>query len=325
MKPPHLRLVKGYGMPPQEPDELEAAIERFLLSKKALAEGTQIHYRQALKHYKTISPDWPPTSGSVVRFINYCQGVYQKSTVFSYWTVVRGFVLFLVKHKVITTNPLEEVSAPRKPAMLPRSPPTENIKKLIDYLEAEVERVLTSRKRYDYWGWRQVRNLALYSLLIASGLRNAEASNVRLEDIDLKAQFVFVRQAKGTKQRYVPFGNRTRADLSLWLKYRALIPMLPDSPGLDHLFISRRVGWRPMSTANIESTLEKVCERAGVVPSLNPHDLRHFFAYWCHYRGVSLGQVMRWMGHSDITTTARYTMGKEGLREYLDVSPRDHL
>lgn len=327
MPPPQIRLVKGYkGMlPPPEPDELETAIARFLVSKQALAADTQVHYRQALAHFRVISPEWPPTPGSIIRFVNYCQSKYQKSTTHSYWSVIRGFVLFLVKRKIITDNPLEEVSAPTRPQTLPKSPPVESVKGLIDYLEKQVERVLTGKKRYDYWGWHEIRNLALYSLFVATGLRNAEAANVRLEDIDLKAQFVFVREAKGIKQRYIPFGNKTRADLNLWLRHRKLIPMLPDSPGLDYLFISRRVGWRPMATANIENTLEKVCEEAGITPILNPHDLRHFFAYQCHHRGISLERVRLWMGHSDIATTARYVKGKEGLDEYLTVSPRDNL
>lgn len=326
--PPKFRLVKGFSVKPQdlpESSELDGAISRFLLSKQALAQDTQIHYKQALKLYQSISPEWPVTSESLIRFITRCQGVYQVSTVHSYWSVIRGFVYWSIKRKLLTENPIEEVSAPVRPETLPKWPPAENVKRLIGFLEAEVEKVLTGKKRYDYWGWHEVRNLALYSLLVATGLRNAEASNVRLEDIDLKAQFVFVRKAKGTKQRYVPFGNRTRADLNLWLKHRALIPMLPSSPGLDHLFVSRRVGWRPMATANIENTLEKICEEAGVIPILNPHNLRHFFAYQCHDRGISLERVRIWMGHSDITTTARYTRGKEGLEDYLRVSPRDHL
>lgn len=327
MPPPKFRLVKGFGMS-QEPDALEAAIERFLLSKRLLSGNTQTHYRQALKHYRTISPDWPPTPESIIRFINWCQANYQDSTVFSYWAVVRGFVRFLVKRRIINDNPLEEIAPPPKAEELPRAPAAEQIERLMSYLEKEVEKVLTKgQKRYGYQGWREVRNLALYSLILDTGLRVNEAVSVHLEDVNLEEWSVFVRNAKRKKQRFVAIGRTCRADLKLWMNYRGLIPMLDSSPGRPYLFLSRRVGWVPMSVANVENTLEKICNKLGIAPAINPHDLRHAFcAYWVE-QGGSLEEARKQMGHSSIVTTARYakSIDDRRLQNHLRSSPRDNL
>lgn len=324
MKPP-LRLVKGFGMPPpQEPDELGRAIARFLLARGAINQRTLGQYRRILNIYRQISPEWPPTPEGVAAFIEHCKD-YEPNTIHTYYSILRNFINYCFKRRLIADDPLDEVSAPRRPGSLPRAPLSVNLKKLASHLEKEVERIISTKpKPYNHWGWREVRNLAAFSLMLDSGLRVSEAVNVRLEDVDLDEWSVFVRKGKGTKQREVPLGRTTRADLRYWLEYRGLIPIQASDPGRDYLFISHRRGWVPMSADHLEWVISRACELADITPKITPHLLRHAFASLSHAHGAPIGRIQQWLGHSDMGTTARYLMTREGLRDHLKSSPRDH-
>ncbi len=323
--PQKLCLVKGFNVPPQEPpSEFDEALARFLIARRAIRPHTLSQYRRILGIYKQVG-DWPPTPEGVAAFIEYYRSrEYEPNSVHTYYSILRNFIRWAYRRRLIPDDPLDDVTAPKRPGNLPRAPMSDTLKILFDHLEYRVERVLKNRhKPYEWWGWRDMRNLALYSLMLDSGLRVSEAVNVRLLDVDLKNWIVFVGRGKGGKQREVPVGKTTHGDLKLWIEYRSLIPIVESDPGAAYLFISRRKGWVQMSTAHVEKTLTKVCQKADV-PRMTPHLLRHAFASLSHAYGAPIGRVQQWLGHSDLTTTARYLMTREGLRDHLKSSPRDH-
>jgi integrase/recombinase XerD len=315
-------------MRPQEPgDLLDAAIKRYLLNKQALDEDTVAYYRRALNVYRKTSPGWPPDTEGVIAFILHCQSVYEDSTTFSYWAVIKAFIGWLVRRRYIADDPLLDLSPPGKPDDVPRAPPVAQLKSLFDYLEGEVERVILGTKRYPYWGWREVRNLAFFSLLLDSGLRVQEACNVRLEDVNLAEWSIFVRHAKQKKQRFVAIGRTVRADLKFWLQYRSLIPMRDDSPGKDHLFVSRYRGWGPMTIFNAGDMLQRICCTLAIEPALTSHQLRHSYVAYSLLGGGSIEEIRKQAGHSSLATTARYMrhLDNRRLQDHLKSSPRDHL
>jgi site-specific recombinase XerD len=327
MKPPQIRFVKGYNSQ-EPPDMLQEAIEQFLLTKAALDDDTKTFYRKALAGYRRVSPEWPPTLATVVRFINFYQDNYQASTTHSYYTVVRMFVAYLVKRRLIECNPLEDLSPPPAPDDLPRAPAPEILKKFFNHLEAEVERILypgnSGRRKYDFYGWREIRDLAFFSLLLDTGLRLNEACGVLVEDVDLKEQSVFVRTAKRKRQRFVAIGKRTRGDLKLWLGVRKAIE-LPDEPA--YLFLRRYRGWGRVVPTGMEEMLQQYCVTLAIEPRFTPHALRHAYVDNALKMGGDLREIQVQMGHLNLRTTLRYAKGVSSrrLQHHLETSPRDKL
>lgn len=328
MKPPRLRLVKSLNSQ-ESPDILQEAIERFLLTKAALDDDTKIFYSKALAGYQRVSPEWPPTLETVVRFINYYQTNYEASTTHTYYTVVRMFVAWLIKRRLIDDNPLEDFSPPGAPDDLPRAPPSEILKRFFDYLESEVERVLNpsapGKRKYDFYGWREKRDLAFFSLLFDTGLRLGEACGVLVEDVDLKEQSVFVRTAKRRRQRFVAIGKRTRADLRLWFSVRNSIELPADEPA--YLFLRRYRGWGAITTWGMEQMLYQYCLALSIEPKFTPHMLRHAYADNALRAGGDLRDIQAQMGHTNLRTTLRYAKGVsiKRLEHHLKTSPRDLL
>lgn len=55
-----------------------------------------------------------------------------------------------------------------------------------------------------------------------------------------------------------------------------------------------------------EKSFKRAKSLAGIEPTVRFHDLRHTAASWQLERGVNLEAIRRFLGHADITTTARY-------------------
>lgn len=90
----------------------------------------------------------------------------------------------------IASNPVDQIPAPRLPKPLPQPLKPPELQALIH----AVDRTTTRGKR-DY---------AILLMFILSGLRIAELSALRIQDVDFAGNRIEVRHGKGDKDRYVP-------------------------------------------------------------------------------------------------------------------------
>jgi integrase/recombinase XerD len=120
---------------------------------------------------------------------------------------------------------------------------------------------------------------AMLVLLSALGLRHGEACRLRLQDLDLDRQTLFIHQTKFHKSRYVPFGPKVGQCLQQFLEVRRLrlLPLREEDP----LFVTC---WRkPVSQILLRRSFRRLLREVGVatIPGQRPprlHDLRHTFA-----------------------------------------------
>ena len=63
-----------------------------------------------------------------------------------------------------------------------------------------------------------VRDKAIVSLFVDSGLRLSELANIKVHDIDWASRLIKVL-CKGNKEGLAPFGNRTKQLLHDWLSH----------------------------------------------------------------------------------------------------------
>ena len=74
--------------------------------------------------------------------------------------------------------------------------------------------------------------------------------------------------------------------------------------GIHPLFCS---GWgTPLTTGYIRRMLPTLARRAGIAKRVHAHGLRHTHAAELREEGVDIGVISKQLGHSDISTTARY-------------------
>lgn len=178
---------------------------------------------------------------------------------------------------------------------------------------AEVKDLLRRAAALSHPAFRGTLYPTLILVLYCTGLRFGEALRLRLRDVDLTHDVLFVAAGKG-RARWIPFHPSLGRRLMRYLvARRAEAPSSPE----DRLFVGKdRVRLR-VKTAS--STLRNLFRAAGIKPAVGrvgprPYDLRHTFAVhrltrW--YRaGVSLEARMPWlsayMGHDDLLGTEKY-------------------
>ncbi len=151
----------------------------------------------------------------------------------------------------------------------------------------------------------RLRNKAIVELFFSTGLRIAELSTLKKDDVNL-AKDEFTVRGKGSKLRIVFLSNQARAALQHYLERRN--DMNP------YLFISHDRGVtgrdevdEPLTPRSIQRMIKKMAKLAGITKNVTPHVLRHSFATDLLNNGADIRSVQTMLGHSSITTTQIYT------------------
>jgi len=144
------------------------------------------------------------------------------------------------------------------------------------------------------------RNAALIALLYRSGLRVSEALALRPKDIDPDRGAIRVLLGKGGRSRTVGIDPAGLAPTLAWLRLRADLGWEPRWP-----VFCGPVG-RALSTGYVRQLLPALGRRAGLDRRVHAHGLRHAHASELRAEGLDIGIISKQLGHSDISTTARY-------------------
>jgi site-specific recombinase XerD len=162
-----------------------------------------------------------------------------------------------------------------------------------------------------------LRDKALLELAYACGLRISEIPALVLDSLQ---QTILNIHGKGNKERRVPVGSKARLALDAYLVSER--PHLARPWSESTLFLSGR--GKSLSRAAVHRIIQKYVKRAGLPAQITPHALRHTFATDLLNGGANLRLVQELLGHSNITTTERYThVSNDRLKEhYHQFHPR---
>lgn len=149
-----------------------------------------------------------------------------------------------------------------------------------------------------------IRSKALLAVFAGAGLRLAEALALMPRDVDLDRQTLTVREGKGRKRRVASMTNEAAALLARWLDRRAALGLNGRQPVFATISDSSR--GRALSQGYVRTLLPRLARRAGIDKRVHPHGLRHFYAVQHRRSGTDIGHVSQLLGHSSISTTARY-------------------
>jgi integrase/recombinase XerD len=138
-----------------------------------------------------------------------------------------------------------------------------------------------------------------------AGLRVSEVVALKVSDIDSKRMLIRIELGKGMKDRYAMLSPRLLEGLRLWWRVEGYKDRRNPSPA-DWLFPGWRTG-RHMNEATLQLTCKEAARRAGIAKRVTVHTLRHSFATHMLENGTDVRIIQSLLGHSRITTTARYT------------------
>lgn len=146
-------------------------------------------------------------------------------------------------------------------------------------------------------------------LMIDTGMRLGECSELLVEDLNLPKKQIFLRAeiTKGRQDRIVYFSDRTESIVRRWIQYKDRYIET------NYLFPVKATGGS-VGVNNFESNFKRYLARAGLSGSITPHCLRNNFAKRCLMNGMDIFTLSKILGHSSVTVTEQ---------AYLDLTDED--
>ncbi len=252
-------------------------------------------------------------------FVRYLRGLrLSESTVMTYFTFVADFVEFLgkkpldgitntdvrlfVERQVIqkkyaisthrqlisaikhfgaflpdTHLVLEDLKRPKKSSYLPTVLSKEEV---IDLLKST----------------KNLKHRTILAMLYSAGLRISEVLHLKLHEIDVDRRQLFIKNAKGRKDRVVVLAESFIPLLqNYYMTYQPKVYFVENPKGGMY------------SDVSIRTFIKKSSQFAGIKKRVTPHTLRHSFATHLIEDGVGLRYVQDLLGHTKPETTMIYT------------------
>jgi integrase/recombinase XerD len=148
-----------------------------------------------------------------------------------------------------------------------------------------------------------IRDRAMLAVYYGCGLRLGEGAALRLPDIIAGRRLLYVRKAKGYKQRYVPLADGSYRHLLDYIDTGR--PDLLQAP-TEWLFIGGGSG-KPLCTQSLYLRVKRLATAAGLKIPIGVHTLRHSIATHLLQSGMELGRISEFLGHSSLDSTQIYT------------------
>ena len=232
------------------------------------------------------------------------------STVCKYLSAVKSLYRYALRMGIVKHDPAHSVRGPKKEKSLPVFIKEREADKLFDELHWDMDDI------------KDVRARTLLLLLYSTGIRRAEVTTLRDQDIDLHRHEMKVT-GKRRKQRIIPLGEEITAELQRYMTLRDIELADSDSGKSEALFLDDK--GRAMTDSAVYGIVRYYLSQVTTQKKRSPHVLRHSFATAMLNNDAKLGSVQKLLGHESLTTTQIYThvTFKDLKRTYSLAHPRE--
>lgn len=199
------------------------------------------------------------------------------------------------------------------------------------------------------------RNLLMAQVLYGTGMRLMELIRLRVQDIDLESNTIFIRSAKGDKDRITMLPSFIKEAFTKHLEEVKIVyekdvtlgygeVYLPDALSRKYPNAAKKWRWQYVFPAGslsvdprsgkvrrhhigektVQTSVRAAVRRAGIVKHATVHTMRHSFATHLLINGVNIREIQELLGHKNIETTMIYTHVIRNMSN-SPISPLDNL
>lgn len=252
-----------------------------------------ISFKAYLREY---SQDSTTATGKPIKRVykNSAYGINRKMS------AVRGLFIYLYKTEQIKENITDKVDFAKLHQKIKKRLTSQETFDLFDAIfngEKYYEgRLLTEYKN------RQLRDIAIFTTYLGTGIRVSELINIKIEDVDLDTNTIIVTRKGGDQQEiFLPPQVKTAI-----CDYINSEKEKRENPDTGPLFLSRNK--KPFTASGIEKLLKGYCQTVGITnpDKARPHALRRTFACQLLEDGIDIKMVADLLGHKNIEVTHKY-------------------
>ena len=211
---------------------------------------------------------------------------------------LRTFYKYYYKKERIKNNPSVLVDTPKlhDKAIVRLEP--EEVADLLDNIESGEGLTVTQNKYHEK---TSVRDLAIVTLLLGTGIRVSECVGIDLNDIDFKTNGVKIHR-KGGYETIVYFGDETEAALKHYLAEREKIEAADGHKNAFFLSIQKK----RISVRAVELLVKKYASLVTTMKKITPHKLRSTYGTSLYRETGDIYLVADVLGHKDVNTTKKH-------------------
>ena len=212
---------------------------------------------------------------------------------------ISSFCQWAQQNDLIASNPAEGIRSVAEEPLAPRA------------LERKEQLALLRAVRRS----GNLRDLAIITMLLHTGMRVGELCNLKVSDIRIStnSNMVTVREGKGRKRRNVPLNSTTIGVLKDFIKSfdnNEEVTYIAGSNPERERFLFYGQKRMPLTDRGVRYVIQKYAYKAKI-DNLSPHVFRHTCAKNLIDAGQSIDRVAKILGHSNINTTSVYTIPTE--------------
>lgn len=281
---------------------------RYMQIDQGRSANTLASYRLDLNHLLDYMEDQQINSYADVSqdHIEYLireksQAGYAASTINRLISTLRQFFKFLLREKLIETNPMTLIEGAKTGQRLPKVLSMNQVTAIIEAPDIHTPHGLRDR--------------AILEVMYATGLRVSELTHLLLSELHIDLGFIQT-VGKGNRERLVPLGDEAIYWVRQYLDQvrPGYVRALKGKQSPGEVFLTQR--GKAFTRQGIWKNLNKYVQQTGIPFRVSPHMLRHSFATHLLENGADLRMVQELLGHVDISTTQIYThISKHRLQE----------
>ena len=210
---------------------------------------------------------------------------------------VRSFFKYLFNHDLISTNVVSKVPTPKLHTKEIVRLELDEVEKMLDAVNDPTS--FTERQK-NYNKNTKVRDNAMVTLFLGTGIRVSELVGLNVEDFDF-SQNAFKVTRKGGNQTILYYPNEVKYAVEEWLSIRKTLPIKEDEHALFLSLQNRRI-----CTRSVENVVKKFAKESTPLKKISPHKLRSTFGTNLYRETNDIYIVADVLGHKDVNTTKKH-------------------
>lgn len=221
-------------------------------------------------------------------------------------STVKSFYNYFYRTERIQNNPASLLQLPKIHEKEIIRLDVDEVARFLD--EVEDGECLT-KKQKAYHAKTKLRDLAMMTLLLGTGLRVSECVGLNINDVDFRNGGLRIHR-KGGKEVIVYFGAEVEYALQDYLSEREHI--VPEEGSEEALFLSMQR--KRINVRSVEKMVKKYAQLVTPLKKITPHKLRSTYGTNLYRETGDIYLVADVLGHSDVNTTKKHYAALEDER-----------